>query len=353
MYAIDDYNYKLPETLIAQVPAAKRNHSRLLCLDKRDGRISHGCFDEICDYLKPSDLLVINNTRVIPGRLLGKKQTGGKVEVLILDFHDHIKTLHHKKAPVFKCLVKASKGPKPGAYLTFGETLKADILGFDDGIYTIRFHSKDRFDTVLSRIGRVPLPPYIARDGKTEGIDDKKAYQTVYAEKKGAIAAPTAGLHFSENLLDRIRKKGVTIVPVTLHVGYGTFVPVRVDDIRTHKMHSEWFSIPEKTAILLNRAKQNGNRIIAVGTTSVRTLEYAADAEGRISPAQGNCDLFIYPGFTFRVVDAMITNFHLPKSTLMMLVSAFAGKNHIMHAYQTAIAEKYRFFSYGDAMFII
>lgn len=352
MYTIDDYDYELPEALIAQVPAKERSKSRLLCLGREDGGVSHHLFDDICDFLRPSDLLVINNTKVIPGRLLGKKETGGKVEVLILDFHTQNKASCSEKPPVFTCMVKASKRLRPGMHLFFDQGLRAEVLGSDNGICSLSFHSIDTFDTILDKIGKVPLPPYITRPHNTSAIDDKKAYQTVYAEKKGAIAAPTAGLHFSDNLMDRIREGGVTIAAVTLHVGYGTFSPVRVKDIRTHKMHSEWFSIPKETAHLINHAKQEGNRIIAVGTTSVRTLEYAADPCGTIRPAQGNCDLFIYPGFTFKVVDAMITNFHLPKSTLMMLVSAFAGRGHIMNAYKAAVSENYRFFSYGDSMFI-
>ncbi len=352
MYLLEDYDYTLPESLIAQVPAKERHNSRLLCLDKNSGAVSHEPFHHILKCLRPSDLLVVNNTKVIPGRLLGKKETGGRIEVLILNFGEVSQNNNLENAPVFKCLIKASKQAKPGTRLFFQQDLTAEVLGFENGIYQVRFNSDKQFDQVLNRIGKMPLPPYIRRDDASDNPDDRISYQTVYAREKGAIAAPTAGLHFSEPMLAKIREKGITIAPITLHVGYGTFVPVRVDDIRDHKMHSELYTISKQTADAVNLARKNKNRVIAVGTTSVRTLEYASSPGGLLSPGSGNCDLFIYPGYEFKVVDAMITNFHLPKSTLLMLVSAFAGKKKILEAYASAIQEKYRFFSYGDAMFI-
>ncbi len=246
----------------------------------------------------------------------------------------------------------ASKRPKTGSRLLFSDDLTAEVLGFESGIYSIRFHTEDNLEEVIHRIGKMPLPPYIKRDPGSDSGEDRKRYQTVYAREKGAVAAPTAGLHFTENLMNRIIKKGVGLTELTLHVGYGTFVPVRVSDIREHQMHSEWFSVSQKTANLINQTKKNGGRVVAVGTTSVRTLEYVAGRYGEMEACTGDCDMFIYPGYRFQIVDAMITNFHLPESTLLMLISAFAGREHIMNAYKQAIEQKYRFFSYGDAMFI-
>jgi S-adenosylmethionine:tRNA ribosyltransferase-isomerase len=297
----------------------------------------------------PTDLLILNDTRVIPARLFGKKNTGGKAEVFILDYAGGRENPGCNEL-VFKCLIKASKKPKNGTPLSFGRGLQAQVVnGTEGGIYTVKFSSKNNFERLLDRIGHVPLPPYIKRK---DCEDDRTSYQTVYASKKGAVAAPTAGLHFSKNLLKKIEKKGIRILTVTLHVGYGTFLPVRVSDIRDHKIHSEWYSISKKTADAINHAKTKGRRIIAVGTTCVRALEYASDDKGNLSYSSGSCDLFIYPGYRFKIADAMITNFHLPKSTLLMLVSAFAGRENILNAYQTAIDKKYRLFSYGDAMFI-
>ena len=346
MYSLSDYNYHLPEELIAQKPLAQRDLSRLLLLKRQSGELSHGEFSRLPDLLSSMDILVVNNTEVIPGRLRGRKDTGGKVEVLILDYAGAKKS---QGEFISNCLVKASKTTKPGTHLHFSDRLKAKVLDGQEGIYTLKFLYQGKFQDLLYKIGRVPLPPYIKR---AQDADDKLSYQTVYASARGAVAAPTAGFHFTEKLIKRINAKGVSVVSVTLHIGYGTFLPVRVSDIRDHRMHSERFTIPEITADAINRAKAEGKRIVAVGTTSVRTLEFASDANGKLVKGSGSCDLFIYPGYKFKVVDAMITNFHLPKSTLLMLVSAFAGRENILRAYAEAIEEGYRFYSYGDAMFI-
>ena len=348
MFLLNDYNYDLPDDLIAQKPADQRDHSKLLFLDKETGKLSHHKFYEIYDLLLPTDLLVLNDTRVIPARLFGKKNTGGKAEVFILDYPGDRKNAVGDEF-VLRCLIKTSKRPKNGTPLIFDRGLQARVVDCQQGIYTVEFSCKDNFENLLDSIGHVPLPPYIKRN---DNKDDRTSYQTVYASQKGAVAAPTAGLHFSKKLLKKIAEKGVDIVSVTLHVGYGTFLPVRVSDIRDHKIHSEWYSISKNTADDINRAKTKGRRIIAVGTTCVRSLEYASDDRGNLAHGGGSCDLFIYPGYRFKVVDAMITNFHLPKSTLLMLVSAFAGRENILTAYRTAIDKKYRLFSYGDAMLI-
>ncbi len=394
MYLLSDYNYDLPEEMIAQFPASHRDGAKLLRLDKNTGNISHHRFREIENILRPDDLLVINNTKVIPARLKGKKETGGKVEVLIIDYYQGLK--QYEKTGFFQCdcLVKASKSPRKGSKLFFGEDsdLSARVEKADNGIFQLKFFTDDNFPDILKARGEVPLPPYIKRhnieekkfflrgsddilhdkiradmqgvndSGKNKicldrGIDnidnyDRENYQTVYAENEGAVAAPTAGLHFTRSLMKKLKAKGVEFAELTLHVGYGTFVPVRVNDIRDHKIHSEFFSLSQETAEKINRAKDKDRRIIAVGTTSVRTLEFLADDNGRLSPKSGMCDLFIYPGYKFKIIDAMITNFHLPQSTLLMLVSAFAGRKNILSAYEKAVASKYRFFSYGDAMLI-
>ncbi len=352
MYTLNDYHYDLPEALIAQTPAAHRDGSRLLHLDRTNGTVSHRHFRDIVDLLHPSDVLVVNNTRVIPGRLHGRKPTGGKIELLILDYGATDCRGHDDRQRVLHCLIKASKQVAAGTRILFDAGLVAEVLDFCDGIYTVQFSAPEAFDGLLHRIGRMPLPPYIKRSASQPDEVDRMRYQTVYASEQGAIAAPTAGLHFTGDILARLEEGGVTVAPVTLHVGYGTFVPVRVDDIRDHRMHAEWFSIPPETARIVNQARAAGNRVVAVGTTSVRTLEFAAGSGGSLAPGSGRCDLFIYPGYPFKMVDAMITNFHLPRSTLMMLVSAFAGREAMLRAYKTAVEEKYRFFSYGDAMFI-
>ena len=351
MFSLENYNYKLPEKLIAQEPVTRRDRSKLLFMHKETGRLSHHRFYEICDLLVPSDILVINNTEVIPARLFGKKATGGKAEVLILDYPGERKNRTCGEL-VLRCLIKTSKRPKNGTALFFDQGLQAKVVDYQEGIYKVKFSYKGDFESILYRIGNVPLPPYIKREGNNFACDDRTCYQTVYALQKGAVAAPTAGLHFSKNLLRKIAEKGVRIVAVTLHVGYGTFLPVRVSDIRDHRIHSEWRSISKDTADIVNRAKTDGRRILAVGTTCVRALEYAADKSGNVFHGSGSCDLFIYPGYGFKVVDAMITNFHLPQSTLLMLVSAFAGRENILKSYQEAIQNRYRFFSYGDAMLI-
>ncbi len=350
MFLLEDYNYNLPEELIAQNPLAQRDRSKLLLVDRKTKMLAHHRFYDICDLLCPSDVLVINNTAVIPARLLGQKETGGKAEVLILGYPDGDKDRIDTGEFICRCMIKTSKRPKNGATLFFDEGLKAKIINFNDGIYRVKFLYTGRFEKLLDRIGRIPLPPYIKR---TDGKDDRTFHQTVYASQKGAVAAPTAGLHFSESLLEKLRKKGVKIVAITLHVSYGTFLPVRVSDIRDHRIHSEWYFVGKQTADVINRQKAKGNRIVAVGTTCVRTLEYASNQNGVVAHGSGTCDLFIYPGYRFNVVDAMITNFHLPKSTLLMLVSAFAGRETVLKAYEAAIRERYRFFSYGDAMLIV
>jgi len=351
MYSIEDYNYILPEELIAQEPVAERDQSRLLTLDRQSGKLSHHVFNELDTLLNPSDVLVINNTRVVPGRLMGKKETGGRVEILIVNYATGNQSPSHSKQ--FDCLIKASKPARVGTRLYFPENVQATVVDrIDEYTHRLRFSHKGEFAEILEKIGKTPLPPYIKRDRRQPSRKDRTAYQTIYASRNGAIAAPTAGFHFTEQLMTRIKRKGIQVAEITLHVGYGTFLPVRADDIRSHQMHSEWFDIPEETASMVTHAKNEGKRIVAVGTTAVRTLEFAADESGKVRPGVGDCDLYIYPGYEFRVVDAMVTNFHLPKSTLLMLVSAFAGRENILSAYQAAIQERYRFYSYGDAMII-
>lgn len=352
MFSLNDYYYELPESLIAQQPAAQRENSRLLVLDRRSGKIAHRHFTDIRTLLLPGDVLVINNTSVVPARLLGRKKTGGRVELLIIDYADSILRENPRGKRQVQCLIKAAKRPTPGTLIEFDPFLLAEVIAFDEGIFTVEFSFEGDFETLLYRIGRIPLPHYIKRDETGNLPEDIRNYQTVYASEKGAAAAPTAGLHFSESLLREMADQGVHIAPITLHVGYGTFVPVRVTDIREHRMHAETYIIPAETAEIINQAKSDGNRVVAVGTTSVRTLEYAADDQGQIRAGKGRSDLFIYPGYRFAVIDAVITNFHLPQSTLLMLVSAFAGRENVVAAYNEAVREQYRFFSYGDAMFI-
>ncbi len=353
MYNLNDYHYDLPPELIAQRPVARRDRSKLLCMDRRSGRLKHTFFFMLGDYFRPGDVLVVNNTAVVPGRLAARKATGGKVEVLISDFAGIRRSRNEDGSVVCRCLVKTSKRSLPGTWYYFDHDLKAEVLDADNGSYWLKFYSKENFETVLNRIGQVPLPPYIKRDSDKNGdVDDKASYQTVFASQKGAIAAPTAGLHFTADMLHKLQTFGVTIVELTLHVGYGTFRPVRAADIRQHKMHSEPFIISAGVAEKINTARESGNRVTAVGTTCVRTLEYACNSTGEIEAGSGDCDLFIYPGYRFKAVDAMITNFHLPESTLLMLVSAFAGRENVLNAYQEAVRKQYRFFSYGDAMLI-
>jgi len=353
MYSLNDYHYELPAELIAQQPAEQRDRCRLLCLERHSGRMAHAIFSDIGDHLSAGDVLVVNNTAVIPGRLAGKKETGGKVEVLIYDFAGGQKSTVQNGNFICRCLVKASKRCSPGTWLHFAEGLRAEVLSVGNGDYRLKFYSNGDFETLLYRIGQVPLPPYIKRNsGGMSDCDDQTSYQTVYASHKGAIAAPTAGLHFTRKLLAGLRTAGVQVVELTLHVGYGTFLPVRVADIRQHQIHAEAFTISAPAARTINTARANGNRVVAVGTTCVRTLEYASDSNGEVQAGSGSCDLFIYPGYRFKTVDAMITNFHLPQSTLLMLVSAFAGRQRVLNAYREAIRQRYRFYSYGDAMYI-
>ena len=336
-----DFYFDLPQELIAQDPLEDRSSSRLLVLDKHTGEISHHVFKDIVDYLKPGDCLVLNNTKVIPARLLGEREgPGAHVEVLLLK---------RKEADVWETLVKPGKKCKPGTRLSFGDgLLKAEVLEtVEEGNRLIRFEYEGIWEEVLDRLGEMPLPPYI-----THKLQDKNRYQTVYAKYEGSAAAPTAGLHFTKELLEQIETKGVTIAYVTLHVGLGTFRPVKEENVLEHHMHSEYYQVPEAEAEKINAAKKNGGRIICVGTTSCRTVESAADEQGIVHAGSGNTEIFIYPGYRFKVLDALITNFHLPESTLVMLVSALAGREHVLSAYEEAIRQKYRFFSFGDAMFI-
>ena len=336
-----DFYFDLPEELIAQDPLEDRTSSRLLVLNKESGKVEHHIFKEIKDYLNPGDVLVLNNTKVIPARLLGvKEDTGAHVEVLLLKRHDK---------DIWETLVKPGKKCKPGARLSFGDgLLKAEVLDtMEEGNRLIRFEYEGIWEEVLDSLGEMPLPPYI-----THKLQDKNRYQTVYAKYDGSAAAPTAGLHFTTGLLQELEDKGVEIVYVTLHVGLGTFRPVKVDNVLEHHMHSEFYQVSEEAAVAINKAKSEGRRVICVGTTSCRTVESAAKEKGVVQAGCGNTEIFIYPGYEFKILDALITNFHLPESTLVMLVSALAGKEQVLYAYDEAIKERYRFFSFGDAMFI-
>ncbi len=336
-----DFYFELPEELIAQDPLDDRSGSRLLMLDKISGRTEHHIFKEIIDYLRPGDCLVLNNTKVLPARLMGvKEDTGAAIEVLLLK---------RKENDVWETLVKPGKKAKPGTRITFGNGfLHAEVLEVvEEGNRLIRFSYEGIFEEVLDRLGEMPLPPYI-----THKLQDKNRYQTVYAKYDGSAAAPTAGLHFTEELLRQIEDKGVETAYVTLHVGLGTFRPVKADNILEHHMHSEYYQVTAEAAEKINRAKAEGHRVICVGTTSCRTVESAAKPDGTLEACCGNTEIFIYPGYRFKVLDCLITNFHLPESTLVMLVSALAGRENVLQAYEEAIRERYRFFSFGDAMFI-
>jgi len=334
-----DFQFELPEQLIAQYPPAKRNASRLLVLDGQSGQLSDRHFIDLPSLLQPNDLLVFNNTRVIPARLLGQKDSGGQVEVLVERVLDDHRVLAH---------IRSSKSPKTGRRLLLEDSLDVEVLGRQAALFELYFHDDDTVSSLLEKYGRLPLPPYIEREVDKS---DLERYQTVYAEHAGAIAAPTAGLHFDQAMLDTINELGIETAQLTLHVGAGTFQPVRVDDIKTHQMHFERIEVSAEVCQQVATTKARGGRVIAVGTTSVRALESASQA-GEIQPFSGETDIFIYPGYQFRSVDAMITNFHLSESTLLMLVSAFAGRDNIIAAYQHAIEQQYRFFSYGDAMFL-
>ncbi len=341
---VADFTFELPESLIAHYPQAQRSGCRLLSLNGPDGELTHGVFTDLLDKLNPGDLLVFNNTRVIPARIFGRKASGGKIEVLIERMLDDKRVLAH---------VRSSKAPKPGTELLLGddENVQATMVARHDALFEIEFHDERPVLDILNVIGHMPLPPYIARPDEDA---DRELYQTVYSQKPGAVAAPTAGLHFDEPLLAALREKGIETAFVTLHVGAGTFQPVRVDTIEDHIMHAEYAEVPQDVVDAVLACKARGNRVIAVGTTSVRSLESAAQAaqDALIAPFFGDTKIFIYPGYHYQVIDVLVTNFHLPESTLIMLVSAFAGYQHTMQAYQQAVAEKYRFFSYGDAMFI-
>jgi len=350
MYALEDYNYDLPAELIAQRPLSRRDASNLMLIDRRHGAFAHRRFEDLAEILRPGDLLVINDTAVVPARLLGTKETGGKVEVLLIDTPGQAGGAPDTGTFVSDCLVKAAKRPKPGSRLLFGGRLQGTVLSDDNGTERIAFTGPEPFGDLLERIGRIPLPPYI-RNG-VDDASDRLGYQTVYAANKGAVAAPTAGLHFTPQLIEQLRLRGVDMVSITLHVGYGTFAPVRVDDIRNHRMHAERFTITPPAAEKINAGRAAGSRLVAVGTTSVRALEFAAGGSGRVKAGSGSCDLFIFPGYRFQVVDAMITNFHLPGSTLLMLVAAFSDRELMLNAYAEAVRRRYRFYSYGDAMLI-
>lgn len=350
-YALAAYDYELPPACIAQQPLARRDDSRLLLVDRESGRTRDGQFREILDYLQPQDLLVVNDTKVFPARLQGYKETGGRVELLILQYPG----LGIAAAPaggeaVVIGLVRSAKRPRPGSRLLFSEQLTGEVEEiFADGKVQVRLRFPIALDTLLARHGQLPLPPYIRRE-EGAGAADRERYQTVFARHAGAVAAPTAGLHFTPEFLAAIRAKGVGMAAVTLHVGYGTFAPVRTPDIRDHRIHGEYLVVSEETAHLVNATKAAGGKIWAVGTTSVRALEFAAGPGGRLVPRTGVCELFIYPGYRFQVVDNLITNFHLPQSSLLFLVSALLGRERLFAAYRHAIGAGYRFYSYGDAM---
>lgn len=336
-----DFYFDLPEELIAQVPILDRSSSKLMVLDKETGEVSHKIFKDIIDYLNPGDCLVLNDTRVIPARLIGSKEgTGGKIEFLLLKRNED---------DTWETLVKPGKRAKIGTRFSFGEgKLIAEVVGMgDDGARIVKFEYEGIFEEVLDELGNMPLPPYI-----TERLEERERYQTVYSKHNGSAAAPTAGLHFTDELLQKIKDKGVDLAFVTLHVGLGTFRPVKVDDVLEHDMHSEYYMVTQEAADTINRAKENGNKVITVGTTSTRTIESVADENGKMKAASGWTKIFIYPGYKFKVVDNLITNFHLPESTLIMLVSALAGKESVLNAYNCAVENHYRFFSFGDAMFI-
>jgi S-adenosylmethionine:tRNA ribosyltransferase-isomerase len=340
---IEEFDYTLPSSLIAQYPSSQRGESRLMVLHRSQGMIEHRDFRDILDYFHPGDLLVLNNTRVLPARLIGKKETGGKCEVLLIPSWNGTKG-------VWEVLIKKSRKIEGGARIQFGESLYGEVKEVKDGKGKICFSGQSEVIEILQKIGHIPLPPYIKREDEPL---DKDRYQTIFAERDGSIAAPTAGLHFTHSLLQTLKDQGVSTTSITLHIGIGTFAPVKVKNIEDHTMGAEWIEISEETVREIEETKQGGGRIIAVGTTTTKVLESFSDKEGRIKPGKSFSSLFIYPPYRFRIIDGLITNFHLPKSTLIMLVSAFAGKDLLMKAYREAIDRKYRFYSYGDAMLII
>ncbi len=338
---VKDFYFDLPKELIAQHPLKKRDESRLMVLNKKSGEVEHKVFKDIIEYLNPGDCLVLNDTRVMPARLYGAKEgSGGKMEFLLLNRHED---------DIWETLVKPGKRGKVGAKFVFGNgELKAEVVEvLDNGNRKVKFYYNGIFEEVLDRLGEMPLPPYIE-----EKLEDRERYQTVYSKEVGSAAAPTAGLHFTDELLQAIKKKGINIAFLTLHVGLGTFRPVKAEDIQDHEMHSEYYILDKENAEIINNAKRSGKRVIAVGTTSNRTLESIANEEGQVKEQSGYTSIFIYPGYKFKIVDAIITNFHLPESTLIMLISAFSTREIVMNAYKIAVENKYRFFSFGDAMFI-
>ena len=356
MFDIQDYDYHLPPELIAQVPADRRDESRLLVI-RNGGGLDDMVFGDISGFVQAGDLLVVNDTRVFPARLLGRKETGGRVEMFLLGFPQvsEKKTTEggeNCRAEVV-CLLKSSKRPKEGSRLVFGDCLSCEVVSYlDDGKVKVCLHYQGDLVTLLDELGQVPLPPYIGRESGEEACD-KDRYQTVYARSTGAVAAPTAGLHFTKELMSKIELKGGQIATVTLHVGYGTFSPVRVDDIRHHEIHEEYVDVSVETAEMINNTKAAGGRIWVVGTTTARALEFAAGADGMVHATEGWCGLYVYPGYEFKVVENLITNFHLPRSSLLFLVSALAGRDRVMSAYRHAVTVGYRFYSYGDAMLIV
>ena len=344
---VADFDFDLPEALVAQRPVEPRDSSRLLALDRRSGGISHHRFSDLPELLRPGDLLVLNDTRVIPAKLVGRKPSGGRVELLLVE-----RLESSERAAVWCCLLKASRKPAVGTELCFDGELRGEVLSREQEQWRLRLScTTGTLDACLEQCGRPPLPPYIRRDDEAPG-EDHLRYQTVFARRPGAIAAPTAGLHFTTELLDRLGAEGVAQSWLTLHVGLGTFQPLGVERVEDHRMHAERYELPASVVQAVDEARARGGRVVAAGTTTVRALEQRAAGGGRISAGRGRSSLFIYPGFRFRVVDAMITNFHLPRSTLLMLVSAFAGREQLLEAYRRAVAERYRFFSYGDAMWI-
>jgi S-adenosylmethionine:tRNA ribosyltransferase-isomerase len=369
MFKIEAYKYDLPQDLIAQVPAPKRDHSKLLVVERSSASFSDNRFFDLPSLLQPGDLLVVNDTKVVPARIFGHKESGGRVEILVLEHPDPRKKgdsrndrdsrkngdLKKEGSAARLCLLRSSRRPKRGSLLFFDSGVSGEVKDLlDDGLVTISFKGARGIDTLLVEKGFMPLPPYIKRGEKSALSDlDKERYQTVYSEREGAVAAPTAGLHFTTELLKRLRTRGVSIVSLTLHVGHGTFRPVKTKDIRQHRLGHEYYLIDPETAAQINETKKNGGRVIAVGTTVVRALESASASDGSLLPGAGKTDLLITPGFVFNVVDVLITNFHLPKSSLLFLVSAFAGLDLIKRAYERAVEKRYRFYSYGDAMLIL
>ncbi len=345
-FSLSAYSYDLPQELIAQYPVSKRDESRLMVLDADRAEIAHMQFSDFPDLLHPGDCVVMNNSRVFPARLHGRRKTGGKVEIFLL--HYPVKSGDGWLA---RALTRSSKPLRQGEVISIGDNLQLEVVErLENGSTEVKLYTPGGIEAAFKKYGRMPLPPYIRR--KDKDPEDVSRYQTVYASETGSVAAPTAGLHFTDSVIARMKKRGINLAHITLHVGYGTFAPVRTPDIRDHGIHSEYVVVPEETCNIVNHAREQGGRIVAVGTTSVRSLEWASSSEGKLIHREGECSLYIMPGFEFRIVDCMLTNFHLPGSSLLILVSAFAGREQILYAYRKAIRERYRFYSYGDAMFI-